>query len=61
MNDCISLFEKNGLSWTYWNDRSTAGPVGMDLQAERGDGSDYPVNEKLLVPLRAGWALNRPF
>ncbi len=57
---CISLFEKNGFSWTYWNDRSTAPPDGMDLQPERGGGSDDPVNEKLLAPLRAGWALNRP-
>ncbi|HEX4139372.1 MAG TPA: glycoside hydrolase family 5 protein [Candidatus Methylacidiphilales bacterium] len=56
---CISLFEENGLSWTYWSDRSTAAPQGMDLQPEHGDGSDYPVNEKLLAPLRAGWALNQ--
>ncbi len=61
VNACIELFEKNGFSWTYWSDRSTAAPAGMDLQPEHADGSDYPVNERLLAPLRAGWALNRPF
>ncbi|MCE0496688.1 MAG: glycoside hydrolase family 5 protein [Methylacidiphilales bacterium] len=61
VNACISLFEKNGFSWTYWNDRSTASPAGMDLQSEHADGSDYPVNERLLAVFRAGWALNQPF
>ena len=61
VNACIALFEKNGLSWTYWNDKSTDSPTGMGLQAEHGDGSDYPVNERLLAALRVGWALNRPF
>lgn len=59
-NACISLFEKNDFSWTYWSDRSTAAPTGMDLQPEHADGSDYPVNERLLEALRAGWALNGP-
>jgi hypothetical protein len=60
VNACISLFEKKGFSWTYWSDRSTAAPSGMDLQPEHGDASDYPVNERLLGALQAGWALNHP-
>jgi hypothetical protein len=58
---CISLFEKKDFNWTYWNDKSTDSPSGMSLQAEHPDGSDYPVNERLLTALRAGWALNQPF
>ena len=60
VNACISLFEENGLSWTYWNDKETSDPNGMGLQAEHSDGSDYPVNDRLLTALRAGWAQNRP-
>jgi len=60
VNTSVSLFEQNGFSWTYWNDKEAASPEGMGLQAEHQDGSDYPVNETLLAALRAGWALNQP-
>jgi hypothetical protein len=60
VNACISLFEQNGFSWTYWNDKETSDPNGMGVQAEHSDGSDYPVNDHLLGALRAGWARNRP-
>jgi endoglucanase len=54
----ISIFEEEGFNWTYWNDKETTGPATMALQAEHHDGSDYPVNGRLLAALRAGWALN---
>jgi len=61
VNACVSLFEKNGLNWTYWDHKDTAGPVGMALQPEYPDGTNRPVNARLLAALRAGWVLNRPF
>lgn len=54
----IALFEEYGFHWTYWNYRESAGPGGMSLQAQHGNGEDYPVNEPLLAVLRAGWRLN---
>jgi len=57
VNTSMAFFEKNDFSWTYWNDKSTDSPDGMGLQTEHKDGSDYPVNERLLAALRAGWAL----
>jgi endoglucanase len=60
VNASIALFEKNNLNWTYWNDRETSRPTGMGLHAEHPDGSDWPVNDRLLSALRAGWNLNQP-
>ena len=31
----------------------------MALQAQRKDGTDYPLNESLLSVLKAGWSRNR--
>jgi hypothetical protein len=59
VNAAMTLFEKEGFNWTYWNDKETSDPQGMGLQAEHRDGSDCPVNERLLEALRAGWVLNR--
>ena len=55
---CISLFERAGFEWSYWNYRETTGPTSMALQAETKDGGDYPLNEGLLSALRTGWILN---
>jgi len=61
VNASIGLFEPAGFSWTYWNDKETTNPQSsMGLQPERRDGSDYPVNARLLRALSAGWVLNRP-
>lgn len=54
----IDLFEENGFSWTYWNYRETTSPQTMALQAQRRDGTDFPINEPLLSALKAGWAKN---
>lgn len=55
----IGLFEKYGFSWAYWNYRETTSPETMSLQAQRKDGSDFPINEPLLSVLKAGWGKNR--
>ena len=55
----IALFEEYGFSWTYWNYRETSAPDTMALQAQRKDGTDYPLNESLLSVLKAGWSRNR--
>ena len=60
VNACVALFEQNNLHWTYWNDRETSDPNGMGLHAEHRDGSDCPVNKRLLSALRTGWRLNHP-
>lgn len=54
----IELFEKFGFHWTYWNYRETTNPETMALQAQRGDGTDFPINEPLLSALKAGWRKN---
>jgi hypothetical protein len=54
----ISVFEKEKLDWTYWNDKETTDASGMALQYEHRDGSDGPVNEILLASLRTGWKRN---
>jgi hypothetical protein len=61
VNTCVSLFEEQGFSWTYWNDKEAGDLHGMGLRPENKDGSDARMNESLLAALRAGWALNRPF
>jgi endoglucanase len=58
---CISLFEQNGFSWTYWNDKEAGdSPTGMGLRPEQKDGSDSPMNTSLLATLRNGWSANNP-
>jgi endoglucanase len=57
---CITLFENNGLHWTYWNHRETTNPTSMALHPQHRDGTDYPVNENLLAALRRGWRQNGP-
>lgn len=54
----IELFEEYGFHWIYWNYRETTGPDTMALQAQKPDGSDYPVNAPLLEVLMQGWSLN---
>jgi len=60
VSKCIQVFEEDGFSWTYWNYKETTGPGSMALEPEKGDGTNYPIDQELLSALQTGWAKNAP-
>ena len=55
----IQAIEDAGFHWTYWNFHETTHPGTMALQAQKKDGSCYPVNQPLLNVLKKAWEKNR--